>query len=144
MFIHGEGNGHSSIKYSLSVLTASSNGEFLRQRTFPIHNSSTELVDCAYCLRSPLQMCQVLAKYLSCTHTERYRLVHARPRRFSSSCKGNNYQIIAYRPIYTPLRGHAYFRQRHNTILAVHVPYMDEVTLKLNAKGGPTAASRRP
>lgn len=68
-----------------------------------------------------------MAYCLSCTHTERYCHVDARPYGFPASCKGKNCQLIAYRPIYTPLWGCPSFRQRHDTILAVHNVHMDEV-----------------
>ena len=75
-------------------------------------------------------MCQIVEYYLSCTHTERYRLVNTCPFGFcrdASSCKGNNNQIIAYRPVYTPLWCGPCFRQRHNTILVVHRLYVGEL-----------------
>lgn len=80
-------------------------------------------------------MCQVVKYYLSCTHTERYRLVKPCPFGFASSCKGNNNQIIAYRPVYTPLWCGPCFGQRHDTILAVHRLYMEEVYAQAEREG---------
>ncbi len=80
-------------------------------------------------------MCQVVEYYLSCTHTERYRLINSCPFGFASSCKGKNNQIIAYRRVYTPLWCDPCFRQRHDTILAVHQLYMDEVHAQAEREG---------
>lgn len=83
-------------------------------------------------------MCQVVEHYLSCTHTERYRLVNSCPFGFctdASSCKGNNNQIIAYRLVYTPLWCGPCFRQRHDTILAVHRLYVNEIYAQAEREG---------
>lgn len=83
-------------------------------------------------------MCQVVEYYLSCTHAERYRLVNTCPFGFcrdASSCKGNNNQTIAYQPVYTPLWCGSCFHQRHDTILAVHRPYVGELYAQAECEG---------
>lgn len=88
-------------------------------------------------------MCQVVECYLSCTHNERYRLINPCPFGFASSCKGKNNQIIAYRRVYTPLWCGPCSRQRHDTILAVHQLYTDEVHAQAEREGWSNRAIER-
>lgn len=83
-------------------------------------------------------MCQVVERYLSCTHTQRYCLVNSCPFGFcydTRSCKGNNNQTNAYRPVYNPMWCSPCFRLRHDTILAVHRLYVDEVYAQAEREG---------
>ena len=94
-------------------------------------------------LPSTVRMCQVIEHYLSCTHTQRYSLVNSCPFGFCtdvSSCKGNNNQIIANRLIYTPLWCGPCFHQRHDTILAVHQLYANEIYAQAECEGWSNSA----